>query len=630
MKKCIPALAAVLLLLAAVPAAAKDRWLNLRSKNFNVISNADEGDTRQLLLKLEQFRFVFSKLVKTQNMAPITVVVFKNDGSFKPFKPLYNGKPKNIGGYFQQGRDENLIALNIAASELRPLALIFHEYTHYLTSRMQRPLPLWLNEGVAELYSSFEVDKTKVTLGTPIDNHVFFLREKKFLPIRSLFTVRHGSVEYNERDKQGVFYAQSWALAHYLMFGDRMARQPQLIEFVNLLGAGVADEEAFTRAFKVTPEAMEKSLRDYIGRDSYTVVSLKMESTEGEKDITIKPLSEAESQYYLGNLLLRSDRLDEAENYFKQAMALDATLATPYEGMGFAAMRRDKYAEAEEFFRQATERGSKNHLAYYYYAEAQHRRALQNAAAVITPEAAAQMTKITEALRSSIKLAPDFAHSHALLAYVLLTGDANLDEGEQALKNAIRLEPQNRGFRLNLAQLQMRARKYDEAKKTLEPLAKSDDESARASAEAMTRVINQLSSRAAPSSAETHAVTSAGESSSAESPRLPAKEGAAGEAPLPPWPPGLAKTVAGAEKMVGVITAVECDGNSMVIALKNGDKVARFYVADHNRTPFFSRAVSFSVDIVCGPNKLPAVIYFKPSANAKVTGDAVAVEFTKQ
>ena len=46
--------------LLAQPAFAKDKWINLTTKNFNIVSNADEHDTRELAQKLEQFRFVES------------------------------------------------------------------------------------------------------------------------------------------------------------------------------------------------------------------------------------------------------------------------------------------------------------------------------------------------------------------------------------------------------------------------------------------------------------------------------------------------------------------------------------------------------------------------------------------
>src|SRR5215468_1344322 len=148
------------ILLQANTVQAKDKWINLSTKNFNIISNADEGGSRKLALKLEQFHYVFSKLfnLPLTRRIPTTVMVFRNDASFRPFKPLYNGKPANLAGYFQPSQDENIIALDISANEQRPLSVIFHEYTHLVTSETRREWPLWLKEGLAEVYSSFEVD----------------------------------------------------------------------------------------------------------------------------------------------------------------------------------------------------------------------------------------------------------------------------------------------------------------------------------------------------------------------------------------------------------------------------------------------------------------------------------------
>ena len=104
---------AAFILLNASPALAKDKWIQLTTKNLNVVSNADENETREIALKIEQFHFIFTKLfgINTDSFLPVTVIVFKNDGAFKPFKPLYNGKPSNVAGYFQPSPDENLIAL---------------------------------------------------------------------------------------------------------------------------------------------------------------------------------------------------------------------------------------------------------------------------------------------------------------------------------------------------------------------------------------------------------------------------------------------------------------------------------------------------------------------------------------
>jgi tetratricopeptide (TPR) repeat protein len=614
--------------LLAIPASAKDKWINLQSKNFNIVSNADEGSTRELVLKLEQFRAVFSKIFKIQSASavPVTVVVFKNDSSYKPFKPLYNGKPANISGYFQRSGDENLITLNITAkSEEHPFGVIFHEYTHLLTSTTPRRWPIWLSEGFAELYSTFQVEKNKVILGAPVANHVYYLREQKFVPLKDLFNVSHDSPIYNEREKQGVFYAQSWALAHYLMFGDKMARQPQLSQYVNLIHAGVSAEEAFTKAFKTDYAMTEKNLREYIGRNVYSQAVLTLDNTEGEKAITSRPLSDAESQYYLGNILLHTKRIDESEAYFKEAMGLDPNLAGPHEGLGFVAIRRKDFVEAESHFKEAVARDSKNFLAHYYYAESLQRKARAESSSRIPKD----VTKtITDELKTAIKLMPTFAPAYSLLGYIHLSTGENLEEGAQALKTAIQLEPQNNHMKLNLASLQMRMRDFDGAKKTLELLVNSD---VGASAQAMLNSIEGYK----------QALTSPGgvvviedvndETETAtgqERPKLKRREQGGEEKPQTNSPTGAPVSLEGTEQMSGVITTVECSGNSMVISLKSAGKTTQFQVKNHNQVPFFSRALAYSVDIVCGPNNIQAIIYFKPVPGKPASaGEVVAVEF---
>ncbi len=629
------ALLGVLLFTIALPVAAKDKWLNLRSKNFNVVSNANEEETRKLILKLEQFRYVFSQLIKSSNPSPlpITVVVFKNDGSYKPFKPLYNGKPANIAGYFQRSEDENLITLDISArNEERPLGIIFHEYTHYLTSNTPRPLPLWLQEGIAELYSTFSVEKNQVAIGAPISSHVYLLREKKFVPLQALFSVMHDSPTYNEREKQGIFYAQSWALVHYLMLGDKMARQAQLSNYLRLHFAGQNPDEAFTKAFTTDKASMEKSLRDYIGKDAYTVINYTMKSVEGEKEMTITPLSDAEVQYYQGKILLKTNRIDESEAYFKRALALDANLTGAYEGLGFVAMRRKQFAEAKSQFKEATARDSKNFLAHYYYAETLQREASEKAEPLSAEVAQLMMAE----LKAAISLMPSFAPSYSLLGYVAQFSDSNLQEGIQAMKTAVQLQPQNQIFKINLANLQLRAKDYAGAKKTLEPLlqaADNDETGMKASAQSMLKAIEN-NERYDANCIEHIANTDANREAANREPTVTANnepkpsvnaEPAKSTAPRRPFP-DLSK----AEEAHGTITTVECKGTTMTITLTSGDKTLKFFVSNHNDIPFFSHAGQFTVDIVCGQNKIPATIYFKSrSDKSAIVGDAIAVEFTK-
>lgn len=463
--KCTISLACFVVVLTAAPVAAKDTWINLTTKNFNIISNADEGRTRKLVLKLEQFHFAFSKIfnLPLELSLKTTVMVFKNESSFNPYKTLYNGKPANVAGYFQGGEDENLIVMDISANQERPMSVIYHEYTHLLTSNTPRDWPVWLKEGLAELYSSFDVFNGMVLLGLPIPRHVVLLRQKTLIPLKDLLSVGHGSPLYNERDRQGIFYAESWALCHYMMIGDSNAREARMVEYTTLINQGVDSDQAFAQAFKLSMAEVEKRLKNYINGNTYTANTYKLPSIEGENDFSVNPISEAEVQYYLGNLLARTNRIDEAEILLKRAIEMDPQLAGPYEGLGFVAVRRNRFDEALEHFKRAVTRGSKNHLAHYYYAETLLRQVIGS----VRPSLAQQ---IADELRTSIKLMPGFAFAHYALANLAAMTEENLKEGLEAATLAIKLEPQNKRFALALAQLQMHTQDYAAAKKTLEPL----------------------------------------------------------------------------------------------------------------------------------------------------------------
>lgn len=162
---------------AARPGSAsplQDVWLKAQSKHFTLIGNASEKDIRGVAMRLEQFREAFLQLfppLAVNSSIPVTVIVFKDDSAYRPFKPLYEGKPADLSGYFQSSGDTAYITMAAGHGDANPYAVIFHEYVHALISGGAHParvaLPVWLSEGVAEYFSAFELtgDGKKVWLG---------------------------------------------------------------------------------------------------------------------------------------------------------------------------------------------------------------------------------------------------------------------------------------------------------------------------------------------------------------------------------------------------------------------------------------------------------------------------------
>ena len=244
----IVALALVTLLGNVRPAQGADKWVSVRSENFLLVGNANEGRIRQVAGELERFRAAFALLFPgagQQSSAATTVFVFRDDSAFRPFKPLYQDKPANIDGYFQSGFDVNFIALN---GEIDTPALIYHEFVHSLTRDTTRRLPAWVSEGLAEFYSTFRSDSSgrSVELGRPVNHHVAILRQKPLIPLATFLAVDNTSSFYNEESKQGIFYAQSWALVHYLESGRNGSRRLQFTEYLSLVASGKPIDESLS------------------------------------------------------------------------------------------------------------------------------------------------------------------------------------------------------------------------------------------------------------------------------------------------------------------------------------------------------------------------------------------------
>src|SRR6266404_4325819 len=209
LKSRFPALILIGVLVTALPSQAADKWLSIRSKNFLLVGNASEGSIKRVGRDLEEFRSALGRVfpgVNKESSIGTTVIVFKDDAAFRPYKPLYEGKAGNVGGYFQGGQDVNFIALS-TDSLMLSRQVIYHEFVHSLTKDAASPLPPWASEGLAEVYSMFENSGKEIILGRAIGDHIATLNRESLLPLDLLFSVEHGSSYYNEKNKQGLFYA---------------------------------------------------------------------------------------------------------------------------------------------------------------------------------------------------------------------------------------------------------------------------------------------------------------------------------------------------------------------------------------------------------------------------------------
>ncbi|MGA9510245.1 MAG: DUF1570 domain-containing protein [Candidatus Sulfotelmatobacter sp.] len=241
------------LFLPVIAWAKPESWLEVRSPHFTVITNSNEKQARRVADQFERMRSVFHSLfpkIQIDNLGSITVLAIKDEKDFRALEPaayLAKGQLK-LGGLFLRGADKNYVLLRLDAEGEHPYAVVYHEYTHLLLSKAEF-IPLWLNEGLAEYYQNTDIHEKDVALGQPSPENLELLRQNRLMPLSTLFAVDHSSPYYHEENKGSIFYAESWALTHYLEQKDFSDKTQRLTICAQSLAQNVDATTAATRAF---------------------------------------------------------------------------------------------------------------------------------------------------------------------------------------------------------------------------------------------------------------------------------------------------------------------------------------------------------------------------------------------
>ncbi|HBB88327.1 MAG TPA: hypothetical protein DC047_11990 [Blastocatellia bacterium] len=348
---------------------------------------------------------------------PTTVFVFKSNSAYEPFKPQYRGKTKsNVAGYFLSRPEGNYITLTTDRELGDPYHIIFHEYFHFLVGNNLRRAPVWLNEGLAEFYSTFETRENdkKVRIGSPIIYHLQALNVYPLLPLKTLLEVKPSSTHYNDSFLAGIFYAESWALVHYLMFGNK-ARQGQLIQFISRLNSGLSLEENFRQSFQTDYNKLQRELDLYVQRRAYPVAEAAfVNPADLDESIKVSQLTDADVQYYLGDLWLQLGRFEDAEARLQKALDLQPGLASAQISLARIRIWQKRLPEAKKLLESAMTLDPHNYLVPFYYAEE------------LSEEG--QDREAVRFYNQALALKSDIASVHAGLGFTYV----GLDEGKKA------------------------------------------------------------------------------------------------------------------------------------------------------------------------------------------------------
>jgi tetratricopeptide (TPR) repeat protein len=616
---------------AATTDAAGVGWTSVRSRHFLVVGQAHERDVRRLATGLEQYHAAFARLLPAEHFdlsVPTTVVVFRGDREYGPFKPLYQGQTaSNVAGYFQPGDEINYITMAADGDGGGgPPPTLLHEYAHLLVNNYARLAPLWLAEGLAEYYSTARLsgDRKRMTLGRPVRHRAQALRSHTLLPLDELFAVDQQSPHYFDPHKRPLFYAQSWALVHYLLNGGGPERRAQLSRFLEMLSAGSPDDEAFKQAFQTDPERMASELSAYVRRASYPE---RGETFGGALDFDAeseaRPLNEAEALGHLGDLLLRAGRPSEAESYLLRALALAPSHSPAHTSLGIIRLRENRLEDARRHLSAAAAADPRNHLAHYHYADALQREGLGMDLSDISVRGFEEKTRlIRESLTKAIALAPNFLEPYRLLATIELERGGQPDEAAALSRKALALAPRRHEFTLLLAQAHSAKSEHAAARELAERAARRG--CAPAVRERARMILDLIATREArEAKMKSEADEAARLEASARVPTQPCD--------MPDPGPQHKRLRFDGEQVCGQLKSIECEDAGVTFMVEAAGRSLRLRAEAINRVRFVTYTTAVKGHVTCGardPSVLVLVTYrLKKDGQTAFDGEPVAFEF---
>ena len=221
---------------------------------------------------------------------------------------------------------------------------------------------------------------------------------------------------YHEENKGSIFYAEVWALTHYLYVTDKQKGTNRVGDCMTLLGHG---EDSLAAAEKVfgNLKQLQKALEDYIRQSQYMQFHLSSAAAAiDESTYKVRTLKQAESDAVRADVLADVGRIKEARELLDAVLKVDPDNVQAHETMGYLELQGMNMDAARKWYEEAIKLSSQNYFVYFNFATLSIGR--------VNTE---QSKEIESSLRTAIRLNPRFAPAYEQLASLLMTEDQFAD-----------------------------------------------------------------------------------------------------------------------------------------------------------------------------------------------------------
>ena len=383
-------------LLALIPALAfaENHWVQYRTGPFELYSDGNAKFARETLGWFDQLRWVLGYMLGNKDLQtsrPVRILLFKNAQE----REIYPYIPPIL-----DGRDRWDILLTAGTPIPRQ---VIRDCTRLFLENNTGRMPAAIENGIADLLSMIQVNRTHVTLGSP--------------------------PPANERSRD-------WARMQ--LFTTDPDYYAKLRILLYNLQKGADEDPAYLNAFGKSRAAMEKEVDQHIAAGKFQTAEVDGKPLSVERDYKEQPLLSKEVRLAQADLLVG----EPSRREYRALIQENEYVAASYEGLGLMALRDKQSDEARRDFLESTNSGTPSARSYVEYAR-------------LEPD----NTKAVAALDKALKLNPKLAEGYTLIGRRQTVGVKKI----QYLEKAAQLAPREAARWEELAKACLDEKAFDKA-----------------------------------------------------------------------------------------------------------------------------------------------------------------------
>lgn len=307
-------------------------WRRAESQHFVVYSDGSERSLRDYTAKLERFDALLTARfgVGSETEARKLPVYLVSDA--RALRVAIPGLPPGIAGYYSYSDIDVFAVLVRGESD----DILLHEYSHHVMARAgDMRYPGWFREGFAEYFATATVtERGEASFGLPDRGRLYALQQGRWLPMDAVLRAE-SSLAIDNQTGMNMYYAQSWALTHWLLSDTSRIRN--LSAYVTAVNGGRDPVEAWQAIYSMTPEQLTAQLRAHVrGRLSYS----KLDMPPINPVITVTTLSPAADAVMLPAINARSWDPDQTDGPALLATLQAAAARFPDDPLALVAVGR--------------------------------------------------------------------------------------------------------------------------------------------------------------------------------------------------------------------------------------------------------------------------------------------------